>query len=125
MSWDVLFAPSKPFGPRSDVIARIRARLPNVDFSDPAWGRYRTDQFSIELNLGEEPVSSSLMLHVRGDDAALATVREISEALDCGAFDCTTGELIEFDGPNAGEGLKRWRGFRDEVLGRPRLRRVK
>lgn len=131
MSWDVFFMRmppgvrtlaevprdfvGEPLGARAEVIATLRARLPGVDFSDPAWGRLVGPDFSIELNLGHEPVAASLMLHVRGGDGALGVVREVSEALGCPALDTTEGELIDFDSPRAAAGFRKWRAFRDEV----------
>lgn len=132
MSWDVLFQDLPagiasiaeipddfvpgPLGPRSEVIARIRARIPEVDFRDPSWGRLEGPAFSIELNLGEKEVADSLMLHVRGDAEALGAVSVIAEALDRRALDCSEGELIDFDSPDARAGLEAWRAYRDGIV---------
>ncbi len=132
MSWDVLLQSLPPeirsldeipadyappsLGSRADLIARIAARLPSVDFSDPAWGRLEGESFSIELNLGSESVTQSLMLHIRGGGEALGVVREICEALRCPAIDCSEGGLIDFGSPHASEGWQRWCAYRDRVL---------
>jgi hypothetical protein len=132
MSWDVLFmdlppgaesvsdmpgdfAPA-PLGARKDIIARIQARIPEVDFRDPAWGLLEGPEFSIELNLGAKEVADSLMLHVRGGSSALGAVRTIAEALDRRAFDCQTGELLDLDSPEAEASFAEWRRFRDRVV---------
>jgi hypothetical protein len=80
---------------------------------------YREDDISIELDLGGEAITESLMLHVRGNGAPLAAVRRIADALECPAFDCTTGEYIEFDDPHAVTGFDEWRCVRDKVIGAP------
>jgi hypothetical protein len=132
MSWDILlqslpvgirsldeipadYVPP-PLGPRADLIRRIVARLPAVDFSDPAWGRLDGETFSIELNLGTEAEAKALMLHIRGSAEVLGAVREISEALGCRAIDCSEGNIIDFESPHASEVWSRWRAYRDRVL---------
>jgi hypothetical protein len=115
MSWDVLIQPlppglrsledipegyqPPPIGARDEIISRIRDRVPGVDFLLPAWGRLDGDGFSIEFNLGDAEEATSLMLNVRGGDAAIGVVREVSEALGCRAIDCSDGALIDFDSP--------------------------
>src|SRR5262245_7473078 len=132
MSWDVFFvklpdgvrsvydAPKDyhppPLGPRAELIAALRKLLGDADFSDPSWGQYLAEGFSIEFNMGGDPVDS-LMLHVRGGEAAFGCVREIARALGTPAIDCSTGELIDFDAPDADASFRRWRGYRDRVIG--------
>ena len=132
VSWDVLFqslpagiasiddVPADfepaPLGVRAEIIAKLVARLPGVDFSDPSWGMLLGETFSIEFNLGGEDVADSLMLHVRGGDEALGVVREVSEALGVPAIDCSEGELIDFTSPDAARGFAAWRAFRDRVV---------
>ena len=56
-------------GRAGELRDRICSAVPAVDFSDPSWGVVDTDDFSIEIDIGSEPIVRSLMLHVRGGDA--------------------------------------------------------
>src|SRR5215831_517420 len=97
MSWDVFvqdlpaeartaadipedFEPG-PIGSRAEVISSIRAVVPFADFSNPAWGVIDGQDFSIEVNLGDEEKVMSLVLHVRGSALAAGVVADILEAL--------------------------------------------
>jgi hypothetical protein len=112
VTWDVLIQPlpsglrslddvpegykPPPLGARDEIVSRIRGRVPDVDFIDPAWGWLEGDGFSIEFNLGRDDQATALTLHVRGAAAAIGVVREVSEALGCPAIDCSDGALIDF-----------------------------
>ncbi|MFW5968028.1 MAG: hypothetical protein ACOCV2_10950 [Persicimonas sp.] len=131
MSWDVLlinlppgvesvdgldndFEP-EPIGRPAEVVERLDELFPSIDSTDPSWVRLKADTFSIEFSVGGGDVVQSIMLHVRGGDAAVGAIEEVSQALDVGALDITTGRLIDFDESPA-EGLQQWRAFRDQVL---------
>ena len=134
MSWDVSFQdlpdglqsiadvpddflPIRPLCSRAELHAKIRAIAPETDFSDPAWATLDADGFSIELNIGDEDPVMSLMVHVRGDDeAVLGIIRELASALGRAAIDCSAGELIDFGSPEATEGYRKWRAYRDRIL---------
>jgi hypothetical protein len=132
MSWDVMLQHLPPgirslseipddfqppaLGKRADVIARLRAKLPAIDFSDPSWGRLDGDDYSIEFNSGDKDVVDGIMLHLRGSDSALAAVRAACEALGCYALDCSEGDIIRWDESDAGSGFAAWRRFRNRVL---------
>ncbi|MFT3836661.1 MAG: hypothetical protein QM723_06665 [Myxococcaceae bacterium] len=100
-----------PLGPAHEVIAKLTARLPKLDFSDRAWGVLEGPGFSIEFNLGAAPIADSLMLHVRGGPAAFGAVREVSEALGVPALDLSTGECIDFSAADASRGFDAWRTY--------------
>lgn len=132
MSWDVLFVAAPPgirslddlaevevppLGPRAAVVQAVRDALPASDWSDPSWGRLEGDGFSIELNVGDGDPVESIMLHVRGGDGALAVIRQVAAALGRPAIDCGAGTVIDFDAPDAAEGLHAWREYRDRVVG--------
>jgi hypothetical protein len=117
MSWDILIQPlpaglrspvdipegyrPPPLGARTEVISRIRDRVPGVDFVLPVWGRLEGEGFSIDFHLGEDENATSLMLHVRGSEAAIHVIRDVSEALGCFAIDCSDGAPIDFESPAA------------------------
>jgi hypothetical protein len=132
VSWDVLFQDlptgvkslddipddfkPKPLGPREHVVDRLLAEVPGIDFSDASWGTFEGEGFSVEFNMGTGSVTKSVMLHVRGGDAALAVVRAVADALGVPAIDCSQGELIDLASPEAAEGFRAWRAYRDHVL---------
>ncbi len=133
MSWDVLiqdlpggvervadipedFRPSK-LGSRAELIAAIRVVLPAANFSNPAWGTLDEADYSIEFSVGEDEEVGSIMLHVRGGDAAAAAIDKLLTHLGRRALDCGAGEFFEFDGQSA-EDLRRWRAQRDKVMDR-------
>ena len=128
MSWDILIlqfpdaarkvaeipdtfaAPA--LGRRDELIARIRTAVPQADFSDPAWGILRTDDYSIEFGLGDDDVLHGITLHVRGSDEVLPHITRILGALKLRAIDSWTGEF--FDPEVAQHSLARWRKYIDE-----------
>src|SRR5262245_38428907 len=83
-----------PLGPRDTVIARIHEVLPDVDFSDPAWGMFDRPDFSIEFNMGAEEICDSFMLHVRGGGGAMETVARLLQHLQLRGIDCQTGDFF-------------------------------
>jgi hypothetical protein len=107
---DTFAAPE--MGSRGDVIEKICAAVPAVDFSDPAWGVLRTDRYSIEFGLGDEEKLHGVTLHVRGSDEVLPHVKSVIRALGMRAIDSVTGEF--FDPKVARDSLAKWRSFVDE-----------
>jgi len=107
-------------GPRSEIIAKIRAHLPACDFSDPSWGRLDAPGCIIEISLGEECLTS-FCLHVRGDARAPAVVADILDAAGVQAIDPSseTG-IFERDPVLRKQSFERWRAYRDKVVGSPR-----
>ena len=106
----------RPLGPRASVISRILEVVPSADFSDPAWGQIDGPDWSIEVNLGKDEECDSIAFHVRGADEAAAVVGAILKHLDLRALDSQTGEFFE-DGPNSLESFRKWRKYRDSVMG--------
>ena len=101
-----------PIGSRSDLIAKIRAALPDADFTDPAWGVLNGDDYSIEFGLGDDDPLYGITLHVRGSDAVLPKVTRVLEVLGLRAIDSWTGEF--FDPGVAVHSLARWRSYIEE-----------
>lgn len=77
----------KPIGLRSELIASILEAVPEADFSDPAWGVFDAADHSIEFNMGGEEEAQSIALHVRGGQAAVATVKRVLKQLGRRALD--------------------------------------
>lgn len=105
----------KPLGAAKDVRRRISELLPSVDWTDPTWGIYGGDGFSIEFNVGKEDPITNMMLHVRGSGDAISTIMGFICLLGWWAFDCTTSEYLNPQNPSqAGwEGFQR---YRDKIL---------
>jgi hypothetical protein len=131
MSWDIFvqdlpatartledipsdFAPAV-LGGRADLIRRIEAVAPSVDFSDPAWGILETSNFSVEFNIGDEDPVQSFALHVRGDDSAAAFVSDLLTRLGLRALDPQSDSGLFEPGGAAVWSLRRWRRFRDSL----------
>jgi hypothetical protein len=112
------FKPS-PIGKRAAIIEQIQEVAPGADFSDPSWGRIAGEHWSIEVNLGKNEDCDSFTLHVRGGDAAIGVVEAILQRLNLRAIDSQTGEFFAAS-PEALESFRRWREFRDQVVGNER-----
>jgi hypothetical protein len=102
-------------GARSEIIARILAVAPMADFTDSAWGFSEGSDFSIEINLGNAETIGSMMLIVRGGDAAVGYVRDIIEHLGYRAIHTASGAF--FKPEDALASLRTWRAYRDRVTG--------
>jgi hypothetical protein len=110
------FRPSRPMCSRVELLAIIRSIAPETDVSDPAWAVLDAAGFSIEFNIGDSDPVESVMLHVRGNEGALGVIRELASALGRPAIDCSAGEILDFDSPEAAAGIRKWRAYRDQVL---------
>ena len=77
----------KSIGLRSELIASILEVVPAADFSDPAWGAFDAADHSVEFNMGDEEQAQCVTLHVRGGEAAVATVKRILKQLGRRALD--------------------------------------
>ncbi len=104
----------EPLGQRADVIASIQTLVPEVDFSDPSWGRLEDERFSIEFNMGSKERCEGFMLHVRGGDTAIGVIDHILKGLGRRAFDCSAGDFFSAD--SGQESFSAWRAFRDRVV---------
>lgn len=130
LSWDVLLmqVPSNilrsqdlaknfrsQLGPRPEILSILTQICPGIDFSDPGWGIFEGNDFSIEFNLGDTDPVESVMLHVRGSDNVISIIRNICEYTGWRALDTSIGDFIDFD-RNPTTGLQQWRTFRDRVF---------
>jgi hypothetical protein len=134
MSWDVLFQdlpdglksvrdvpddfqPTRPLCNPDELLAKIQSIAPDADISDPTWVVLDADGFSIELNIGDHDPVRSITLHVRGDDdGAIGVIQDLAAALGRTPIDCSAGELLDFNSPNAAAGLRQWRAYRDRMV---------
>jgi hypothetical protein len=115
MSWDVVVLnyggkltptemleadPVGPLGPAAHVRRRIAKHLPGVDWSDPEWGVYEGDGFTIEFNTGNDPIDS-ILLHVRGEGDAIAALLRFANPNRWSLLDCSTTEFLAPENPSA------------------------
>ena len=103
-----------PLGLRKNVIDRILKIIPNADFSDPTWGNYESDEFSIEFNMGGAEICEGFMLHVRGGGNAPLLIDFLLKEMDLRAFDCSTGDFFKLD--EAKVAYQDWQEFRDKNI---------
>jgi hypothetical protein len=132
MSWDIFvqdipvdaktvdeipdsFVPA-PIGQRSNIIEEIQKIAPFADFSDPAWGIIEGEDFSIEVNLGDNESVKDFAFHARGSDTAAGLISDILKHLNLRAFDSGTGDI--FDHERVSAGLLLWRAYTNRVLNR-------
>ena len=132
MSWDIMVcnyngSPPKKFedlpddpepdslGSADNVRRSISQNLPGVDWSDPTWGTYDSDEFSIEFNTGDEDPMNSIMLHVRGSGDPIAAILRFANPNKWSLMDLSTGEYLDPENPSQ-EGWKNFQDLRDNVL---------
>ncbi|HEV2971699.1 MAG TPA: hypothetical protein VGY55_17105 [Pirellulales bacterium] len=131
MSWDVMIfnlggtppppldklreSDCAPLGPAFDVRCRISTLLVGIDWSDPTWGVYAENGYSIEFNVGNDDPIKSIMLHVRGGGDAISAIARFARPLGWSALDCSTSEFLDMENPSQVE----WEGFqafRDKIV---------
>jgi hypothetical protein len=131
MSWDVMVfnmrgksPPSleqlqesdyEPLGPAAVVRQHISALLPGIDWSDPAWGIYEGDGFSIEFNVGKDDPIDNMMLHVRGGGDAISAITKFVRLPGWSALDCSTSEFLDLENPSQA-GWEGFQAFRDNII---------
>ncbi|MGD9127150.1 MAG: hypothetical protein PVH19_07195 [Planctomycetia bacterium] len=130
MSWDVLlfnfegdppnfeevpddFRPPS-MGDAQAVREAIDKVVPNVDWSDPAWGIVEGNGWSIEFNHQENGDTDQVMLHVRGGGNPITTIVNLCKANNWSAFDLSTGEFIDLSTPSE-DGWVGFQAYRDKV----------
>ena len=129
MSWDVFIQhlPSSalcmadipddfeplPLGRRADVVRAILSIFPAADTTDPTWLVLHTPAYSIEFGTGTEDIVTCVALHVRGDESVIAPIHALIDRLGARGIDSFTGEF--FDPVTAGESIRRWRKYVDEL----------
>lgn len=132
MSWDVLVmnyhgsppadmdemseeTEPDPLGKPTQVRKAISKHLPDVNWSDPNWGIYEGDGFTIEFSMGKGDPVETIMLHVRGGGEAIATLLHFAKPNKWSLFDCSTSEFLDPENPSA-EGWEGFQEFRDKVV---------
>jgi hypothetical protein len=107
----------RPIGPRSRILDAIKAVAPLADLSNPEWIVIDGEGFSIEGDLGQEEEVESFAFHVRGGDLAAYVIADILSRLGLRAIDPQSDSGLFTSGADAAEGMRRWRAYRDRVVG--------
>ncbi len=105
-----------PLGTRADLITRICDVVPSADFSNPEWGVFEGDEFSIEFQMGDEEICQSVMLLVRGGGSPAPLIGALLDRLKLRGIDCQTSEFFDIEAARASFGS--WQRYRDQILGR-------
>src|SRR5436309_3480088 len=111
MSWDVMIfsARNLPAGIREppddwqaesmgeadDVRTAINASMPDVDWSDRAWGLLDGTGWSIEFNFQADGPVDHFMLHVRGGGNPITPIVALCKKNGWAALDTSTAEFID------------------------------
>lgn len=101
-------------GPRTDLISRIREIVPRADFTNPDWGVFEGDGFSIEFQMGEAEHCRSMTLLVRGGGNPAPLVAALLDRLQLRGIDCQTGEFFDLEAARAS--YDSWQRYRDQVI---------
>lgn len=126
MSWDVLVmnyngsppadmeemaeaGEPDPLGKLASVRKAISKYLPDVDWSDPVYGIYEGEGFTIEFSMGKEDPLDSIMLFVRGGGDAITTLFQFANPNNWSLFDCSTSEFLDPENPSP----VGWEGFQE------------
>ena len=104
-----------PLGPRADVITQISEVVPSVDFSNPEWGLYDGDGFSIEFQMGNEEICQSITLMIRGGGSPSSLVGALLDRLKTRGIDCQTSEFFDVEAARAS--FRSWQRYRDQIIG--------
>lgn len=83
-----------PLGSRAEIQADISHVFAETDWSDPAWGVYRSPAGSIEFNLGESEPNDGFMLHVRAQPPVVQMIIALCQANGWQALDCSRGQFL-------------------------------
>src|SRR4029453_8210949 len=106
----------QPIGDAASVRKAISAAVPGVDWSDPAWGTYRGDGFSVEFNFQADGTVEGFALHIRGGGDPFPTIVALCARNDWAAVDYSTGELIDLEHPSR-DSWAAFQQYRDKVAG--------
>lgn len=132
MSWDIFvqdlpneaqtiddipddFVP-QPIGKRSEIIQKILEVVPFADFTDPSWEIIDGPDYAIEVNIGKHEIVDGFAFHVRGGDTGAGIVADILGHLNLRAID-PNSESSFFERESAVQNLRKWRDYRNQVIG--------
>lgn len=110
LTWDVLVKL-----PAESEAGAVRTLLPEVDWSDPVWGRFAGPGFTLEFGLEAEGRIDSFLIHVRGGGDPVAEIMNLCRPAGWSVMDGTTCEWLDPDHPSR-EGWIAWQQYRVRLL---------
>jgi len=105
----------EPVGTFASVRQQLDRLLPGIDWSDPTWGIYRGDGFSISFNVGPEDPIDTIGLRIVGGGDALAAIVAFARPLGWSALDYSTGQFLDLEDPSRA-GWEGFQAYRDRVI---------
>jgi hypothetical protein len=102
-------------GSSAEVRAAISRFFPAIDWSDPAWGVFESDNGSVEFNMGTDEPNGGFMMHVRVSNKVVPIIVAMCQSERWQALDCSEGSFLEKSSePHAG--LESWTAYRNQVV---------
>ncbi|MGB3295145.1 MAG: hypothetical protein WBB01_19350 [Phormidesmis sp.] len=86
-----------------------------MDWSDPTWGLYSGNGYSIEFSIGDDDPIQDMMLHVRGGGDVIAAIQQFARPLNWAVFDSSTSEFLDLDNPSQA-GWEGSQAYRDKAI---------
>lgn len=102
-------------GTCAEVRALISKAIPEVDWTDPAWGVVELGDASLEFNIGEGEPIDGIMIHARGDGGVVKVLFSLAEATGWFFLDCSEGEWFHHMA-NPDASWEAFRQFRDKIF---------
>lgn len=126
MSWDVFISRHsvndlqndnfKQIGSKQEILDLLTKLLPDIQTQKDDWVLIKKNDYSIEIDLGDEDTIDHLMLYVRGDtQVPMIIIKEICSRINCYAMDCYDSSQIDFN-QIENKSLKEWQLYRDKIL---------
>lgn len=116
-----------PIALRSEIISKIKAAIPQADFSNPSTGKIESDRriltsdrrfstldYSVEVVLGTNDMCYSITLIAGGDQRCVDFVSAIVTNLNVRAFDTGSGDWFK-PGADAASGFRQWSEWKERV----------
>jgi hypothetical protein len=91
-------------GKRADLIAQILDVVPSANFSNPEWGVFDGDGYSIEFSMGSSDTCASITLIVRGGGNPTPLIAALLDRTKLRGIDCQTSEFFDVEAARASFG---------------------
>lgn len=108
-----------PLPSREQIVHAILDIDPLADASDPSWVRVNGPDFSVEINISDKVPLTEFACHTRGADPAVGFIATLLDRLNLRALDASSESGL-FAPATAAASQKRWREYRDQVVGEQR-----
>lgn len=131
MSWDVIIFSEQfdfdtveslpnPLGQQSELKKYIERQWKTTSFYDASSehntrGYYSTDDFTIEVSLGQEDTVEMIYLYVRGGGDPVGAIASLCLPRSWAALDVQNGEFIDLASCET-PSFTEWQAFRDATL---------